>query len=356
MSEEELLRELDERLHQLNVEGLWSRASEADMATYNKDPHTTVLPHVWKWQDLYDAIQTVGNMHGLDGKAERRVLRLINPAYQGNKNRRQRTTTHTMLMTMQLLKPGEVAQDHRHNFAAFRFILKGSGAYTIVEGEKIPMEEGDLILTPSMTWHGHRNGGEPVIWLDGLDNPLLFLLQVITWEAFPGGLQPTKNDADCVAPRVGMARPVWEKLPERPNYNLHYKWKDTSETLKRLSAGPGSPFDGVALEYVNPAGGHTMPTLSCGVQMLRRGETTQTHRHNSSTIYHAFRGGGATLINGEKFDWNQGDCFVVPLWSWHSHQNRSNEEEAILFSTSDMPVMEALKLYREEVGEGAYGG
>jgi len=356
MSEEKLLRDLDEKLRLLSVEGLWSEASDADMATYSKDPHTTVLPHVWKWQDLYDAIQTVGNMHGLDGKAERRVLRLINPAYQGNKNRRQRTTTHTMLMTMQLLKPGEVAQDHRHNFAAFRFILKGSGAYTIVEGEKIPMEEGDLILTPSMTWHGHRNGGEPVVWLDGLDNPLLFLLQVITWEAFTGGLQPMKNDADCVAPRVGMARPVWEKSPERPSYNLHYKWKDTYETLKRLSDGPGSPFDGVALEYVNPAGGHTMPTLSCGIQMLRRGETTQTHRHNSSTIYHAFRGSGTTVINGEKFDWEQGDCFVVPLWSWHSHRNRSKENEAILFSMSDMPVMKALKLYREEPGEGAYGG
>jgi gentisate 1,2-dioxygenase len=58
------------------------------------------------------------------------------------------------------------------------------------------------------------------------------------------------------------------------------------------------------------------------------------------------------VINGEKFDWQQGDCFVVPLWSWHSHQNRS-KEEAILFSTSDMPVMEALQLYREEPGEGA---
>ena len=137
MSEEELLQQLDSRLHKLSVEGLWSQASEADMATYSRDPHTTVLPHVWKWQDLYDAIQTVANMHGLDGKAERRVLRLINPTYQGHQNRRQRTTTHSMLMTMQLLKPGEVAQDHRHNFAAFRFILKGSGAYTVVEGEKI---------------------------------------------------------------------------------------------------------------------------------------------------------------------------------------------------------------------------
>ena len=83
-----------------------------------------------------------------------------------------------------------MAHDHRHNFAAFRFILKGSGAYTIVEGEKIPMAGGDLILTPSMTWHGHRNGGEPVVWLDGLDNPLLFLLQAITWEAFPEASNP----------------------------------------------------------------------------------------------------------------------------------------------------------------------
>lgn len=96
MSEEQTLKELDARLCKLSVDGLWSQPSEADKATYSKDPHTTVLPHVWKWPDLYDAIQTVANMHGLDGKAERRVLRLINPAYLNQPNRRQRTTTHTM--------------------------------------------------------------------------------------------------------------------------------------------------------------------------------------------------------------------------------------------------------------------
>jgi gentisate 1,2-dioxygenase len=36
------------------------------------------------------------------------------------------------------------------------------------------------------------------------------------------------------------------------------------------------------------------------------------------------------------------------LWSWHSHQNLSTKEEAILFSVSDMPDVKALKLYREE--------
>ena len=96
-----------------------------------------------------------------------------------------------------------------------------------------------------------------------------------------------------------------------------------------------------------------MPTMSCVMQMLRPGEMTQTHRHNYSVVYHAFRGNGATIINGQRFEWAQGDCFVVPLWAWHSHQNRSASEEAILFSVSDLPVMEALKLYREEPGEGA---
>ncbi|MSP37075.1 MAG: cupin domain-containing protein [Deltaproteobacteria bacterium] len=348
MSEAEILRDLDRKLRGLSVEGLWSPASDADMATYSKDPHTTVLPHVWKWPALYEAIQTVASMHGLDGLAERRVLRLINPAYLDQHNRRQRTTTHTMLMTLQLLKPGEVAHDHRHNFAAFRFILKGAGAYTVVEGEQIPMAAGDLILTPSMTWHGHRNGGEPVVWLDGLDNPLLFLLQSITWEAYPGGLQPMKASFENTAPRIGATRPLWEKSAQRPSYNLHYKWRDTYEKLRSLSAGTGSPFDGIALEYVNPEGGHTMPTMSCAIQMLRPGEATRTHRHNYSVVYHAFRGSGVTVIDGQRFEWDEGDCFVVPLWSWHSHENRSKSDEAILFSVSDLPVMEALKLLREE--------
>ena len=46
MNEEQQLRELDEKLHKLSVEGLWAQASAADLATYNKDPHTSVLPHL----------------------------------------------------------------------------------------------------------------------------------------------------------------------------------------------------------------------------------------------------------------------------------------------------------------------
>ena len=43
----------------------------------------------------------------------------------------------------------------------------------------------------------------------------------------------------------------------------------------------------------------------------------------------------------------QVSTFVVPLWQWHAHENLSNEE-AVLFSINDRPIMDGLKLYREE--------
>lgn len=349
MTDPNMLQEFDDVLKGEYLEGHWvPGTTEEDKKGYRKDPYTSVVPHIWKWDTIYKHLLRSGEIHGLEGLADRRTLRLINPAFQNVESRRKRSTTHTIHMSVQLLKPGELASSHRHNFGAFRFIVKGRGAYTVVEGEKFVMDEGDLILNPPMCWHGHGNDAEPIIWLDGLDTPLLVWLQVLTWEAFPGEFQPIKDSSEYSGHRVGMVRPVWE----RASGPLCYKWKDTYQTLKSLENTKGSPFDGVALEYVNPVnGGHTFPTMSCWVQMLRPGETTETHRHNSSTVYHAFKGKGVTVIDGKKFEWEQGDCFVVPLWSWHSHENAASNEEAILFSMNDMPLLEALKLYREEPGE-----
>jgi gentisate 1,2-dioxygenase len=61
-----------------------------------------------------------------------------------------------------------------------------------------------------------------------------------------------------------------------------------------------------------------------------------------------FRGTGTTQVGERRFDWEQGDSFVVPLWYDHGHHNRSSSDEAILFSMTDAPVLKALDLYREE--------
>jgi gentisate 1,2-dioxygenase len=60
-------------------------------------------------------------------------------------------TTDTIYAGLQLILPGETAPAHRHVAFALRFIIKGEGGFTAVEGRKIPMARGDVILTPS--WH-----------------------------------------------------------------------------------------------------------------------------------------------------------------------------------------------------------
>ena len=99
--------------------------------------------------------------------AIRRNIGLLNP-------RDAKGVQANLGLGLQCVLPGEQAISHRHSAAAIRFVVQGKGAYTTVEGEKFFMEEGDLILTPNWTWHDHHNESEdPIIWLDGLDGPLI---------------------------------------------------------------------------------------------------------------------------------------------------------------------------------------
>src|SRR5262245_41733057 len=276
-------------------------------------------------------------------EAERRTVRLLNPAL-----RERQATTHTLQFSFQYVKPGEHARPHRHTAAALRFILKGNGAYTTVNGQKCVMEEGDLILTPQLSWHDHTNdSGKPIIWLDGLDIPLVQSLQLLLFEPHPEYAQPIEQTSDELALLSGGTQ-----LAGTPaNEFFHYKWPDTQRRLEALVQG-ASPdrFDGYHLEYQNPkTEGPTMPTIQCALSLLRSGQETEAHRHTSTVIYHAFRGRGSSFVGDERFDWEVGDSFVVPLWHPHRHSNRAASEEAILFSMSDAPVLKSLGLYREEL-------
>jgi gentisate 1,2-dioxygenase len=112
----------------------------------------------------------------------------------------------------------------------------------------------------------------------------------------------------------------------------------------------GSPYDGIIMQYVNPAtGGPVMPTLGAYIQLLRPAQHTAAHRHTGSVVYNVAKGRGFSIIDGQRLDWQERDIFVVPSWSVHEHVNLSTGDDAVLFSFSDLPVMHALGLYREQV-------
>ena len=211
---------------------------------------------------------------------------------------------------MQVLLPGEVARAHRHSPAAIRFIMSGNGAYTAVEGEKVIMREGDLVLTPSWLWHDHGNEtGETVVWMDGLDVPLTKALDCIFFQMH----QNLKADhgkpvnGSKALYGHGHLAPTWVK--ERPRFSplMLYSFDQTMEALDGLRSTEGSPYEGIALEYTNPqTGGPVTPTISCRIQLVRKGEKLKARRVTGSSVFHVVRGKGRTLIDGKSFDWEQG--------------------------------------------------
>ena len=300
-------------------------------------------PYLWRWSEVEPLVLKSGEVVTPDRDVERRIMRLATPGLE-------RGTTHTLFAALQLLLPGECAPAHRHTPTAIRWILTGHGAYTTVEGDKCYMEPGDLILTPSWTWHDHVNEGtEPMIWLDGLDVPLVQYLKANFYEAFPEDQQPVTGVGDSIRKYAsGALRPAWGEAETPYSPLWHYKWDKTYDALKNLAELDSSPFDDVAMEYNDPTTGRSvLRTMTCWVQLIRPGVRTKAHRHTSSKVYQVFRGEGYSVINGQRFDWSEGDFFVVPSWAWHEHATDPSQE-AILFSIQDTPIMKALSLYREE--------
>ena len=325
------LEGLNQWLAERNLKGHWDHQQWSQ----------TVRTHLWKGKDIFEGLNRAGELI-TTGEAGRRTIQMRNPGLSAG-------MTNTIHISVQLVNPGEVAAAHRHTAAAIRFILKGNPkAYTVVQGERLPMSEGDLLTTPNWTWHDHFNGGdEPVVWLDGLDIRLVGTFGAMIQENFKKEQQPIEKPDHYSAKVFGQARPTWIKSEfAAPPYR--YPWTETYASLLALKESAGDPFDGVLLEYANPlTGGPTLQTFSCQIQLLRPKEKTHSHRHTSTTVYHGFRGSGLTKVSANNLNWDPGDIFVVPSWQWHSHEN-TTDEDAILFSITDRPAVEVLGLYREE--------
>ena len=243
------LSQFDEELKQLHIGGQW--LYEGLLSACIGGPKPRGEAYIWPWRMVHEKLLEACDVLE-ESFTARRSLLFNNPGLPMG------GTTHTMLMGIQMIKPGEIAWAHRHTLAAVRFIVKGDGkVFTVVDGEKCPMEPNDLILTPQWNWHDHQNPTqEPAIWVDVLDVPFLLGLNQPFYEPYPGDkLQAVREKrSEHLQRRAGWVRPAWE-IAKRQNLPLRYAWKDIEPQLRALADSVGSPYDGVALEYVNPMTG-----------------------------------------------------------------------------------------------------
>ena len=339
----ELLAYYDE-LDQHHAGALWTVANKIEPW----QPASQSVPVVWRYQALRAHV-----LRSLDlvtpEKAGRRVIYLNNPG-----RRDVSAAVGWLYAGLQVMNPGEVASSHRHSASAIRFIMEGTGAYTVVDGHKMTLGANDFVLTPNGTWHEHAVSpeGTPCIWQDGLDIPFVNAMEANFYEVHPDLSQAVTYPVDDMTKTWGNPG----LTPGSGNWTrgyspmFKYEWLPTYDALtKYASCSDGSPFDGVLMEYVNPTtNGPVMRTLGASMQLLRPGEHTQAHRHTGSFLYHVAKGRGHSIINGQRYDWQERDIFCVPSWAWHEHVNGSASDDACLFCLSDLPVMRALGLYREQ--------
>ncbi|MBI3452290.1 MAG: gentisate 1,2-dioxygenase [Rhodospirillales bacterium] len=320
-----------------------------------KEPRSPARPAHWRYDEIRPFILDAGRLITAK-EAERRVLVLENPGLKG-----QSKITNTLYAGLQLILPGEVAPAHRHSQSALRFIVEGSGAFTAVDGEKTIMHEGDFVITPSWTWHDHGNDSDaPMVWMDGLDIPIVGLLDAQFAEGYPDERHPVTRPAGDSLARYGSGLlPVGyeHKAPTSPVFNYPYaRTREALETMRRREAW--DPCHGLKMRYVNPVdGGWAMPTIGTFMQMLPKDIHTSPYRSTDGAVFSVVEGSGRTVVTGHDgaettFEWRKRDTFIVPSWMWHRHEADS---DAVLFSFSDRPVQEKLGLWREMRGNREAG-
>jgi gentisate 1,2-dioxygenase len=318
-------KEFYARLKAKSAAPLWEVLSDI----VRKDPRTAVQAALWKYDEMRPFIAEAGRMITAE-EAERRVLMLENPGLPGMSR-----VTQSLYAGLQLILPGETAHSHLHSASALRFILEGSGAYTSVDGERMTMTPGDFILTPFWSFHDHGNpGSEPVVWLDGLDIPIVNMFDTSFFE------KEDHHDHDGDEEGAPAIRDVTSSAMKYP-YAPHRE-----QLVKMSKSGAANPRHGFKIEYRNSkTGGPPLPTIGAYLQLLPKGFAGAPYRSTDATVFCAVEGHGTSTIGDKTFLWGPRDIFVVPSWHPVTHHAA---DEAVLFSFSDRPAQKALGIWREE--------
>jgi gentisate 1,2-dioxygenase len=213
------------------------------------------------------------------------------------------------------------------------------------------MEFGDFVITPPQAWHDHGNQTqEPMIWLDGLDIPMVSFFDASFAEGLGADEQEiTRETGDSLARYGANMLPVDFKQDRLASPIFNYPYARSREALYHMQRQQEwDPCHGLKMRYINPVdGGFAMPTIAPFLQVLPEGFKTAPYRSTDATVFVVTEGTGRSMIDGQVFEWGPKDIFIAPSWKWITHEAKG---EAVLFSYSDRVAQQKLGLWREQRG------
>ncbi|MEM8664425.1 MAG: cupin domain-containing protein, partial [Pseudomonadota bacterium] len=110
-------------------------------------PYSPLL--AYRWEPTYEQLSKAANQS--DGSPyDGIIMDYVNPVTGG-------PVMQTIGAQMQLIRPGERTKAHRQVGSFVFQVAKGTGT-AIVGGKRFDMEERDIFVVPSWTWHEFANG------------------------------------------------------------------------------------------------------------------------------------------------------------------------------------------------------
>jgi gentisate 1,2-dioxygenase len=277
-------------------------------------------------------------------EAVRRVLILENPAMQGSA-----CITPSLYAGLQLILPGEVAPSHRHTQSALRFIVEARAPIPRSTASAPSCARATFVITPTWTWHDHGNESKkPMVWLDGLDIPLVAMFNA-------GFAENGESDEQVVTAPEGTSDakyasgllPVDWKPARQTSPIFNYPYARTREALAGL-AKAARPIPVTATSCATStrrAAARRSPPWAPSCSSCPRDSGPAPYRSTDGTVFSVVEGTGESVIGDKTFRWKKRDHFVVPSWAKVEHRA---DGDAVLFSFSDRPVQEKLDLWRED--------
>jgi gentisate 1,2-dioxygenase len=287
-------------LSRLSFSPGWARPEPSMWPT----PRPKFKPAVWRFAAARRALQRAGEFVPID-QAERRNLIMVNPI-AGN----MYATSRNLVAAYQMVKAGEKARSHRHTAAALRLIIEAdAGTYTVVDGARVDMAPGEVVLTPSWCWHGHGNeSGADSYWIDFLDVPFVQHSEAMFFEPHPRGFE--KITSHGPSPYRIAAREVL-----------------------------GSGTDVKVVEIAKGI----MPTIGLNLLRIPAGERREVGKTTVNRLYALISGKGRVKVGGVEENLGMGDVMVVPCW--HDHLVEA-EQNAVFLEVSDEPLFAKLGLVK----------
>ncbi|MGW4394024.1 cupin domain-containing protein [Amycolatopsis nivea] len=351
------LRDLYRGFEQELLVPLWTEIGDLMPA----HPRSRAVPHQWQWANLLRLAEQAGEIVPVGRGGERRAIALANPGLGGRP-----FATPTLWAAIQYLMPGEDAPEHRHTQNAFRFVVEGSGVWTVVGGDAVPMRRGDFLPQAGWNWHAHHNATrEPMAWLDGLDIPFQYGIDA---QFFEFGRDAISDD-ERTTPERSRSERLWAHPGLRPlsvgsvapgSPLLAYKWEHTDAALRDQLHLEKEGYGGTvepghaAVRFSNPHNGSdVLPTVRAEFHRVARGAETAPVRETGSAVCQVFDGSGTVTVGDTSWAVSRGDLFVVPSWQPFSVKSEAGAADSDsgaldLFRFSDAPVFEALHLDRQE--------